>query len=256
MPIAIARAGPVRWALVALLATGCGPAAWTKPDFTPAQFDRDSARCKANAEAQNQHQAYTQSAPTAAQAGTVILLDVIFNGIDRREAFNGCMVAAGYTPAPLVTEPPSVPVDGRWVSKDGRFEMTLSSAWVPNTAPVRAGNLQIRARNADGTTLVLVGRDGKVADLVTAADALGKRMAARVTAGAMTPVERTTIGPYAAARFEFAAPERGEPRRCLIAVIQTETRIAELAGCAAEANFTPQRNEIVAAAASLREIAR
>jgi hypothetical protein len=253
------RAVPAALALIALLATGCAPTAWTKPGTTRAQFDQDSARCKRLADAQNTGGLYVQGTP--AQVSAAILLDAIVTVIGYRESYHDCMVAAGYSPKeaaqanPINTEPPSVPVNGRWVSKDGRFEMALSSEWTPS-APTRPGNQQIRARNADGTTLVLVGRDAKASDIVGAAEAIGRRLVAGLTDSTTTPVERTTIGPYGAARFELTAQGRSERAHCLITVVQTENRVAALAGCTTDAKFIPQRDKIAAAAASLKEIAR
>jgi hypothetical protein len=255
MPITIARPRSARWALVALLASGCGSTAWTKGGGTAAQFDRDSARCKARAEAQSAHEGYAQGTP--AQVGTVIVLDGIFTAIDRRESFNDCMIATGYKPAgPLITEPPSVPVNGRWVSKDGRFEMTMASEWVPDTAPTRAAAHQIRARDADGTTLVLVGGGDTGPDAQAVADRLRRQLAASVEDATTTPVGRVTIGSYEAARFELGRPGRRERERCLMTVVRTESWFVVLAGCTTDSKFMAQRDKIVAATESLKEIAR
>lgn len=240
---------------ISLLVSGCAgtPAHYRNaihPSYGQAEFDRDNYQCQR----ENQHQV------VFAVGGMAQANDVVD---DRMAA--ACLAALGWRKVqqqlqpqqpPPVTQPPA-PSDGKWISKDGLLELKLSSEWKLNTTPTTATNLQLRVITADGTGLTLASRDrNDVAALKIYSEEYSRRIGEIFTDIQFWPPETVMIGDHPAIRIEFVGVFKGERAHCLTTVLQMESRIATITGCAPPSKFMTQRDKIILAATGLRETSR
>jgi hypothetical protein len=134
-----------------ILAGGCVPTVWSRPETTQAQFGVDNARCRLTSKALNPDDGFSARGSAAFVIGATVLHGIGRAAV-RQSDFNDCMQANGYvagapgTPAAAAAPVPLVPA-------------VYSGPPTPSTAPIATASpvppiIPLPAPDVDEGTMV------------------------------------------------------------------------------------------------------